>query len=946
MNLRPALCRHSFALIPLGILFFSSLALASMRPCQLRCEYKAAPFIDVPHPRLSWLLEAEGRGQRQLAYQILVASNADLLMNDRGDLWDSGRVESSDTFHIVYAGRPLTSRQHCYWRVRVWDQHGNVGPWSRFARWEMGLLDPNEWQAEWIGLDLTHLGKGKVYHLPPAPYLRKSVQIGPEIEKARLYVTALGLYEFVINGEKVSEDWFSPGWTNYNKRVHYQVYDVTNILENGENALAVILSYGWYAGYVGYAQLVKLPQVKGFYGDVPALKARLEVEYADGHKDVFVTDTTWKANHGPLIETDLLHGETYDARLEFDLWDDFGYDDSEWAPAQVIPQPVRHLQCHPGNPIREFAVVKPKSITPRDDGSYIVDLGQNFAGVVRLRAKGRAGDRIQLRFGEMLHPDGRLMTENLRMARATDTYIMRGDPYGETWTPRFTFHGFQYVEITGYPGRPNLTSVMGLALSSDTPRAGSFACSNDKVNQLYSNIVWTQRANFIDIPTDCPQRDERMGWTGDAQIYVGTAALNTDIAAFYTKWLQDLNDDQWPDGSYPNFAPRPFNRKGMTFSPGWMEAGVICPYHIYRAYGDKRLVETCWPHMERFMAFHEKRSQGRYFYPEASFEDIVPKGGFSDWLSVGKKTSPDMLATMYYGYCAQLMAQMADGIGKTDRGTHYRDVADRVRQAFGEHYVRADGRFKCDAQAYGDGKGYVDGERGFTGHTQTAYANAIALNLLPADRKIAAGQYLAGLVAANDGKLTTGFLGVKPLLPALSQQGHTEVAYQLLLNEGYPSWLFEVVNGATSIWERWNSYTRENGFMAGMNSFSHYSFGAVYDWMFQYMAGIQNPGVAYKHIVFRPELDPRITEVEVTHRSIRGDILSHWRVEADRIDYAVTVPPNVTASVYLPAATAEGATEGERPLETVKDLKIEGLKDGYLQVEVGSGSYHFGATLK
>jgi alpha-L-rhamnosidase len=502
------------------------------------------------------------------------------------------------------------------------------------------------------------------------------------------------------------------------------------------------------------------------------------------------------------------------------------------------------------------------------------------------------------------------------------------------------------VEITGYPGRPTLMAVRGLALSSNTPAAGGFSCSNDKLNQLYSNVVWTQRANFIDIPTDCPQRDERLGWTGDAQIYVGTAALNSDIAAFYTKWLRDLNDEQWPDGSYPNFAPRPFNRKHMTFSPGWMEAGVICPYEIYRAYGDTRLLETYWPHMERFMAFHEKRSQGKYVYPEGSFEDIGPKGGFSDWLSMGIKTGPDLLATMYYGYCAQLMAAMAEATGKADRAGHYREVADKVKAAFYEHYGRKDGRFQCNAQAYGDGLGYVDGKRGFTGHTQTAYANAIAMNLLTPEQQRKAGDYLVGLIAANDDKLSTGFLGTKVLLPALSRTGHPDIAYQLLLTEDYPSWLFEVVNGATSIWERWNSFTKEDGFVGDMNSFSHYAFGAVYEWMFQHMAGIHNDGVAYKHIVFKPELDPRITHVQATHRSIRGDIASHWQVKDGRILYDVTVPPNVTATVYLPCADANSVTEGKRPLNTIKDLAVKGYKDGALQIEVGSGNYRFGARLK
>ena len=925
-----------------------SIGWANMRPTYLRCEYHPEPIIDEPRPRLSWLLEAEGRGQRQTAYQVLVASTAGALQRDTGNLWDSGKVNSDATCQIEYAGKPLKSRQRCYWKVRVWDAHGHEGPWSRFARWEMGLLDPNAWQAKWIGKDLTHLGQSHEVHLPPAPYLRKSIQIQGDIEKARLYITALGLYECIINGAKVSNNWLTPGWTDYHQRVPYQVYDVTDLIEEGENAIGVILSYGWYAGHVGDAQHRGQSQVKGFYGKVPALMARLEVEYETSPKDVLVTDGSWKAHPGPLLTSDLLHGETYDARKELGLWEDVDYDDTGWEPVEVIPLPKRRIECHTGNPVRNTTkdLLKAKKVIARPDGKYIFDMGQNIAGVVRLRVKGKAGDKVTLRYGEALHPDGHLMTENLRLARATDTYILKGDSHGETWTPRFTYHGFRFVEVSGYPGTPNRASIRGVVLGSAVTPVSSFFCSNDKLNQLYSNIVWTQRANLLEIPTNCPQRDERLGATGNAQISIGTAIQLMDVSAFYTKWLRDLNDTQRPDGTYPNVAPLPFAIPGMTFSPGWMEAGILCPYEIYRAYGDLRVIKTYWSNMERLMTFHEQRSKQRHVYREGSFQDIVPKGGFGDWLSIGKKTSPDLLATLTYGHCAQRMTEMASAIGKPDRAQHYRQITDKIKYAFDKHYVRRDGRFRCDARAYGKGEGYLDGKRGFTGHTQTAYANAITMNMLSPSLRDKAGMYLAGLVAANNGRLTTGVLGAKHLLPALSLTGHSDVAYHLLLQEAYPSWLFSVNNGATTIWERWNSYTKDRGIAEDMPSLNHNAFSTVYDWMFQRMGGIQTAEAGYRRIVFRPELHPKISHAKVTHRSIRGDISSHWAVNDKRLTYRVTVPPNITATVHVPTASRTDVTEGGHPVETVQDIQLTGYQDGYLRIDVSSGDYIFSAPVE
>lgn len=944
--------RYLFVLIGMLSVCFSYGEGKAIYPVYLRVEYKENPFVDASLPRLSWELEASSYGQYQTAYQVLVASSANLLDQDRGDLWDSGKVDTNATNQIEYQGIPIPARTRVYWKVRSWDKGSEPGQWSETAWWETGLPDAADWKADWIGYDLNAYGKGDTYHLPPAPYLRKEQKVARRVESARLYITALGVYEFFINGKRVGDDYFAPGWTDYNKRVYYNVYDVTEYLRTGNNAFAATLSYGWYAGYLGYALLVGSPKVRGFYGNVPLVKAQVEITYADGSRESILTDNSWRASQGPLQETDFLQGETYDARLALDGWDHPGFDDSGWTAAQVYPdRKDRAIQLYPGNPVKVMQELKAKTVTPRDGGKYIVDFGQNFAGVVRLNIKGNKGDTVVLRYGEMLHPDGSLVTENLRMARATDTYVLRGDPAGEQWQPQFTFHGFQYVEIAGLRKKPGNDVLTGLAMSSSTPDVGAFETDNAMLNQLYSNIVWTQRANYLDIPTDCPQRDERQGWTADAQIYVHSATFNNDIAAFHTKWLRDLNDAQWPNGAYPIYAPMPVRPDGKgairetdTYSPGWSEAGIICVYEMYRTYGDTRIVSQSLPYMEKFMDFLRGKAGSDGIFKENSFDEISPKGGFGDWLSIGKKTSPDLLATLYYAYCAQLMAELADAVGDRQRSLAYTTESEAIMTAFFEHYADAEGKFITDAAAYGDGKGYVDGHLGFDGDTQTAYANAIYMQLLDAPRLGKAGHRLRDLVEANGNKLTTGFLGFRPLLPALSVTGSSDMAYQLILSTEYPSLGFEVANGATSIWERWDSYTKEKGFVhnASMNSFSHYAFGAVNEWMFGHIAGIRSHGAGYRKIIVKPEIiDAGINELKAEYRSINGWIRSSWQKTADRIRQSVDIPVNTHANIYIPANRMEDVMVNGRALKDTELYTNATQSEGHVVVQVGSGRYQF-----
>ncbi len=532
-----------------------------------------------------------------------MASNAEKLASDEGDIWDRGKTNSNATNQIQYGGQDLISNTKYFWKVKVWDENDKESEWSETAQWSMGLLKFSDWRGKFIGHDVGYF-KGDKYeqlYLPPARYLRKSFTPKKKIAKATAYTTALGLYELRLNGKKVGDDYFLPGWTDYEKRLYYQTFDITDQLKAGENVIGAVIADGWYAGYIGYALLVHLDKVRGFYGENPSFMGQIDIEYEDGSTETIASDESWKANEGPIREADILMGETYDAQMALTGWDQSGYDDTEWAAPKIYTYPNGRLQANSSTPVKVRETIVPKKMTEPLPDTYIFDLGKNIAGIAELKVEGPAGTKVQLRFGEILKDDGTLLTENLRKARATDTYILKGDGV-ETWQPKFTYHGFQYVEVTGYPGEPYLETITGLQMSSIATDNSTFASSNAMTNTLYQNIKTTQSANFFDIPTDCPQRDERLGWTGDAQAFVRSATYNADVAAFFTKFLIDLDDAQHWYGAYPNFAPMPFSRPDQ-YSPAWMDAGVIIPYTLLKVYGDTRIVEYMYPGMKKFMDF-------------------------------------------------------------------------------------------------------------------------------------------------------------------------------------------------------------------------------------------------------------------------------------------------------------------------------------------------------
>ncbi|MFQ3630881.1 family 78 glycoside hydrolase catalytic domain [Roseiflexus sp.] len=884
----------------------------------LRCEYLEQPLgIDVSRPRLSWRLFGDQRGVRQTAYRIVAAPSADDVAAEQNLLWDSGRVESDQSIHVVYDGGRLRSRQRVFWRVQVWDAHGNVAI-SPIAWWEMGLLRRSDWSASWIGAPLV----GGRWTTIPAPFLRRSFTLDAPVLQARLYITALGLYECTINGQRVGQDLFTPGWTDYRRRVQYQVYDVTDALHEGENVIGVILGDGWYCGHVAWAG-------RQNYGDRPKLLAQLMITHSDGSTQTVVSNRSWRYAFGPILESDMLHGESYDARLEFPGWNMPGFDDAAWQPVDLFAAPDIAMVATRGPTVQrheELRPINPPTAFPSHQVTrWVFDMGQNMVGWVRLRVQGPAGTTVTIRYAEALNPDGTIYTANLRSARATDHYTLRGDGE-EVWEPRFTFHGFRYVELSGYPGAPDIDAVTGIVVHSATPPTGEFSCSDPLINQLQHNIVWGQKGNFLDVPTDCPQRDERLGWTGDAQVFIRTAAFNMNVAPFFTKWTQDLEDAQSPEGAYPPVAPLAGISGLPDGGPAWADAGIICPWTIYLCYGDTRLLETHYPSMQRFIAYLERSS--RDFI--RCYEDYPGFRGFGDWLALDGSgrtdggTAKDLIGTAFFAYSARLLSRIAAILGHQRDATRYRRLFERVRQAFITRYVTAAGRV--------------------AGETQTGYVLALHFDLLPPELRSAAADALARDIRARGTRLATGFVGTPYLPHVLTDAGCLDLAYALLLQRTWPSWLYPVTQGATTIWERWDGWTHDKGFQdPGMNSFNHYAYGAIGEWIYSTIAGIdtdpEQPG--YRHLILRPQPGGGLTAARAALETMYGRAVSAWRIDDHRFIWEIVVPPNTTATAYVPALEGTPVQESGRPAEESEGVTFVHRDEESAVYRLTSGTYTF-----
>ena len=876
----------------------------------LRCEYRTAPLgMDETEPRLSWKLSSKRRGETQSAYRIFVATSPARLAAGAADVWDSGRVPSSRSTSIPYEGSALESGRLYHWRVQAWSRDGDEVAEAR-SHWEMGLLEPADWRARWVGLPGT---EAETDSSQASPYLRGTFSIDRTVRRARIYATALGVYELHVNGTRVSGDYFTPGWTDYHRRLQYQTYDVTPFLAQGVNAVGAILGDGWYAGAVG------IDARRHHYGPYPlGLLAQLHVDYEDGSRLVFITDGSWSAATGPILASDLLMGETYDSRRELVGWSAPEFDATAWQAVSVLPAPDAELVAQSAPTVQQTAQLAPVSVAEPAPGAFVFDLGQNMVGWARLRVRAQAGTEVRLRFAEALQSDGNLYVENLRAARATDTYITRGG-IEEVFEPHFTYHGFRYVEVTGLPAKPALDAVTGIVVGSATEPAGHFESSSALLNQLHSNILWSQRGNFIDVPTDCPQRDERLGWMGDVQLFVGTACYNMQAATFFSKWLQDMRDAQSSDGAFPDVTPRLVITSDGA--PGWGDAGIIVPWELYRHYGDRRLLERHYDAMRRWLTYIRDANA-------TSIRNSRLNANYGDWLALGTETPKDLLATAYYAEAARTLAQTADVLGREADAAHFRAVFEEIRQAFNLAYVRADGTIESD--------------------TQTAYALALQFRLLDAEDRSAAARRLAAVVAADGHHVRTGFLGTRHLLPALSESGFVDVAYRVLMNDGYPSWGHQIRSGATTTWERWDGWTEERGFQDPlMNSFNHYALGSVGEWLYSTVAGLRMGDrlEGCGNYLIQPRPGGGLSWVAARYESTHGPLRVAWRREGGDLELDVGIPANARAEVHVPSVEGTGVSESGLEADSAEEVRFLRFEGGAAVFDVGSGDYTFHSRL-
>ncbi len=903
----------------------------ALRPTHMRCEYLVDPLaVDTPRPRLSWELEAAdpaARGLVQTGYEISVTTAPSPAAPSESAMWSSGKVTSAETNQIVYAGQPLAPRQRVYWRVRVWDNRGVVSAWSEPAMWSAGLPGEHDWgSAKWIG-DATPAPKEGFDKLP-SPMLRREFSAaadGKHIERATVYATALGLYELRLNGQRVGDHALAPEWTDYTKRVQYQAYDVTALVRAGPNCIGAILGDGWYAGKIGLSWIVPKGPPRAIYGRQPRLLVRLDIRYTDGTEMTVVSDDSWHSTiEGPIRDNDILDGETYDARREMAGWDAPGFDAAAWKPAVAVAAPSARIVAQPNEPIRVTRELKPITITEPKPGVYVFDMGQNMVGCCRARLRGKAGSTVTMRHAEALNPDGTIYTANLRAAAQTDRYTPRSDGE-EAYEPRFTYHGFRYVELTGLAAKPALDAIVGLVANSSASEVSTFECSDLMVNRLWQNILWTQRGNLVGVPTDCPQRDERCGWMGDILAFAPTACVNMDMAAFFTKWVPDTRDAQAADGRFADFSPQPFD-PNARFSgvPAWGDAGVFVPWVAYQTYGDTRILADQFDAAVRWIEYiHSKNpdllwthSRGNDYGDWLNADTLKLQG----WPAKGAEVPKHVFATMFFFRSTQSVSEMARVLGKPAEAKKYADLAEAIRQAFVKAYISPEGVLEGD--------------------TQAGYALALHFGLIPEPLQAAATARMVERFKPYDGQISTGFHSTLPLMAQLSARGHNDDAYRLLLNRKMPSWGYEVDHGATTVWERWDGWVEGRGFQdPGMNSLAHYAIGAVGEWMISDMLGIRAAAPGFASITIEPHPGPGISRARGTYRSIRGPIECGWEQTKGRLTLRASIPPNTTASVLLPAR-GEVLLDG-KPIASEPAVSTGPAKDGRVPVRIGSGRYEF-----
>lgn len=905
-----------FAFFSLCFFNFSS---AQVGVNNLRCEQLENPRgIEVQSPGLGWQIQSDQRNVQQTAYQVLVATSREKLNEHEADLWNSGRVTSNHSQHNKYAGVELESRMDCYWKVRVWTNKGE-SDWSEPASWSMGLLYYNDWSARWIGFDRAFPWDDDSFHSRlSSRYFRKEFEVKKEVKRARVHIIGLGLYELSLNGEKIGDAVLAPAPTDYYKNIKYNVYDLTEQLNDGVNALGVVLGNGRFytmrQHYKGY-------KIKNF--GFPKMLFQLEVEYADGTTERIKSDNSWRGTaDGPIRSNNEYDGEIYDARKTFDGWDEPGFDAEDWLIPEYVSQPDGVYEAQLNSPMKVLMEVKPVSITAQGVGKYILDMGQNMVGWLNLQVEGQQGDTVRMRFGEILQEDGELFTANLRDAQATATYVLKGEG-AERWEPQFTYYGFRYVEITGYPGTPTLDDFVGKVVSDDMALNGTFNTSNKLINQIYQNAYWGILGNYKGMPIDCPQRNERQPWMGDRPIMSFGENFIFDNAALYNKWLDDIAYAQKADGAISDVSPAYWRYYSDNMT--WSGTFLVIADMLYHQTGASYPIKKHYPAMKKWLAYMETR------YLK---DGIMTKDSYGDWCeppvsieagrgkNANRKYPSALISTAYYCYYLNLMQKFATISGHED------DIDDlKVREkqallAFNREF------YKPDQKGYGSNK-------------LTENLLALGMNLVPEDRKEELIHTIVRTIEdTNEGHLSTGVVGTQWLMRTLTHNGHADLAWQLATNTTYPSWGYMVEQGATTIWELWNGNTAA----PKMNSYNHVMMlGDLISWYYEDLAGIessaQEPG--FKKIIMQPQFIDELDFVEASYRSPYGLIESSWKVKGRQLSWEITIPANSSAIVAIPGEKLEAVNESGKPLHGAVEIQLLEQKDGKLLLEIGSGNYHF-----
>ena len=796
--------------------------------------------------------------------------------------------------------------------MRVWDKRGRDTEYSEEAFFETGLMLDQPARASWISTPK----KGDIRKMQSAPRLRKSFALdGRPVRRARLYASALGIYAMRLNGKPVSPDVLCPGWTSYNKRLQYQAWDVTNLLSPGENVLAATLADGWYRGYLA------LKDRRNVFGERLALVVRLVVIFADGTRQDIVTDGSWKAlAETPVRFADFYMGTHYDARMETPGWDAPGFDDGAWEPVQVLRRVKPPLTAQLDHPVRRQYFITPAAVITTPKGETVLDMGQNMVGWMCFTVRGPAGHTVTVSHGETLDKDGNFYNENYRQAKARLIYTLRGGG-PETYEPELTFYGFRYVRLENWPCEVNVKDFAGVVIHSDIEVTAGFECSDERVNQLFHNIQWSQKGNFVDVPTDCPQRDERLGWTGDCQVFARTACINMDCALMLSEWLKDLAADQRADGAVPFVVPQALGAEDYG-SAAWGDAATVVPWTLYTCYGDLRVLQAQYPSMRRWLDYIADHSEG-YLWNQGFH--------FGDWLGLDARegsytgaTDKTLIATAFYAYSVRLTCRAAEALGYERDALELRSLYRRIVKAFRQEFITATGRLAVP--------------------TQTAYALTLHFDLAEERDRPRLARDLVDLIEQNGGHLTTGFVGAPYLCLALSESGMHDAAGRLFLQPDFPSWLYPVTRGATTMWEHWDGVKPDGGFWSSdMNSFNHYAYGAIGEWMFRALAGIDAARPGYAELRLHPRPIEGLSFVSAWQKTPYGRVRCEWRVDDDggRI-VRCAVPCGATAVLVLENASLRQVTESERLLSSdIPGVVRAWQSEGDTLIELESGRYDF-----